>query len=256
MGIYKITNNVNGKVYIGSSKNIENRWKQHKRELKKGTHHSQHLQKSWDIYKKENFSFEMIEDVDDLNKLLEREAYYIEKYNSLNSNYGYNEKSVCNEFKFFNHQDINTKLKVILNYKGDILEPNSYEHNEEYIKIYNKEIAYAKVKYNISPSELSFFYLLSSYLKYEDSLLVNSDGNSIMQTELADSLEIDRRTAIRNLNGLTNKKVLYRIKDSQRNLYFVNPFLMYFGEEINPLYPLLFTEIAKYEPLENIYIYN
>ncbi|MDR0677008.1 MAG: GIY-YIG nuclease family protein [Elusimicrobiota bacterium] len=30
IGIYKITNNINGKTYIGQSRNIERRWKDHK----------------------------------------------------------------------------------------------------------------------------------------------------------------------------------------------------------------------------------
>ena len=32
IGIYKITNKVNGKVYIGQSDNIERRWKNHKKD--------------------------------------------------------------------------------------------------------------------------------------------------------------------------------------------------------------------------------
>ena len=35
IGIYKITNTVNGKFYIGSSKNIEIRWRVHRRNLRK-----------------------------------------------------------------------------------------------------------------------------------------------------------------------------------------------------------------------------
>lgn len=31
IGVYKITNNINGKVYIGQSININKRWKEHKR---------------------------------------------------------------------------------------------------------------------------------------------------------------------------------------------------------------------------------
>ena len=29
VGIYKITNNINGKAYVGQSINIKDRWKQH-----------------------------------------------------------------------------------------------------------------------------------------------------------------------------------------------------------------------------------
>lgn len=37
-GIYKITNTINGKVYIGKSENIRHRWKQHICELNKNEH--------------------------------------------------------------------------------------------------------------------------------------------------------------------------------------------------------------------------
>ena len=39
IGIYKIENKVNGKVYIGQSIDIETRIKRHFRELRKGIHH-------------------------------------------------------------------------------------------------------------------------------------------------------------------------------------------------------------------------
>ena len=32
-GVYKITNLVNGKVYIGASKRIEDRWRDHKKRI-------------------------------------------------------------------------------------------------------------------------------------------------------------------------------------------------------------------------------
>ena len=44
VGIYKITNIKNGKIYVGSSKDIEKRWKEHLYKLKYGVHHSVKLQ--------------------------------------------------------------------------------------------------------------------------------------------------------------------------------------------------------------------
>lgn len=45
-GIYKITNVVNNKIYIGSACNIMQRFSNHKSSLRKGKHHSIYLQRS------------------------------------------------------------------------------------------------------------------------------------------------------------------------------------------------------------------
>lgn len=60
-GIYKITNIINGKCYVGSSKNITKRWYEHKRRLRNGTHHSEYLQRSFNKYGEENFIFAVLE---------------------------------------------------------------------------------------------------------------------------------------------------------------------------------------------------
>ena len=59
-GIYKITNKVNGKFYIGSSLNIKQRWKYHRNNLKSGTHDNQHLQNSYNKHGKDKFIFEVV----------------------------------------------------------------------------------------------------------------------------------------------------------------------------------------------------
>jgi len=67
-GIYKITNTVDGKFYIGSSTNIFRRWREHKSRLRMGKHHSRYLQNAWNKYGEELFSFEvaLLCEVDDL----------------------------------------------------------------------------------------------------------------------------------------------------------------------------------------------
>lgn len=86
-GIYKITNNVNGKFYIGSSQNISRRWYDHKRELRIQKHHNKYLQRAWNKYGEENFSFEIVEECK-VEELSDREQLYIEKY--VNSDFCYN----------------------------------------------------------------------------------------------------------------------------------------------------------------------
>ena len=58
-GIYKITNMVNGKVYIGQAKDIEKRWKEHKREFRYKRKEKIVLYKAMKKYGFENFDFEI-----------------------------------------------------------------------------------------------------------------------------------------------------------------------------------------------------
>lgn len=62
-GIYKITNVINGKFYIGSSLNIKNRWQGHRGLLNKGKSHNNHLQSSWNKYGKKSFICEIVEEM-------------------------------------------------------------------------------------------------------------------------------------------------------------------------------------------------
>jgi len=77
-GIYKITNLVNGKIYIGSAIRIDRRFYAHINQLNKNCHINRHLQNAWNQYGPESFLFERIENVKDKNKLIEREQYYLD----------------------------------------------------------------------------------------------------------------------------------------------------------------------------------
>ncbi len=59
-GIYQILNRINGKMYIGASKNIEERFKKHKCELKHDKHVNIILSRSVKKYGLENFDFNII----------------------------------------------------------------------------------------------------------------------------------------------------------------------------------------------------
>lgn len=77
-GIYIIRNILNNKIYIGSSVNINRRWNVHKRSLLNNIHHSHVLQRAYNKYGIDNFSYEIIEYIDDVNKLIEREQIWLD----------------------------------------------------------------------------------------------------------------------------------------------------------------------------------
>lgn len=90
-GIYKITNQINGKCYIGQSTNILKRWAEHRnRATSKGSEgYEGHFYRSIRKYGLNNFSFEILEECpkEDLN---EKEIFYIMKYHSNQKDFGYN----------------------------------------------------------------------------------------------------------------------------------------------------------------------
>lgn len=59
-GIYYITNKVNGHKYVGSSVDIERRWKQHKCILRGYCHDNSHLQAAWNKYGEDAFEFKIM----------------------------------------------------------------------------------------------------------------------------------------------------------------------------------------------------
>lgn len=89
-GIYIIKNIVNNKIYIGSAVDITKRWWRHKKDLKKGKHHSILLQRAWNKYGKENFKFECLQEVSNSQHLLSYEQVYLDYYKSYENEHGYN----------------------------------------------------------------------------------------------------------------------------------------------------------------------
>lgn len=90
-GIYKITNNINGKSYIGKSTNINKRWLTH-RSLDYGRTPNKTLYKAFVKYGLNNFSFEIIEELTSENYFKEgseKERYWINYYDTYQN--GYNE---------------------------------------------------------------------------------------------------------------------------------------------------------------------
>ena len=83
--IYKITNIINGKVYIGKTEQtVEKRFQQHCRDSQRQGMSNRPLYKAMNKYGVEFFSIETIEETDNPE---EREKYWIEYYGSFKSGY-------------------------------------------------------------------------------------------------------------------------------------------------------------------------
>lgn len=112
-GIYKITNTITGDFYIGSSKNIKQRWANHKSPSKWKRHPGMKLYQAMSQYGLNNFTFEVLEETADFR---EREQYWIEQ---LKPNYNNN---------WAQGQDVERYKETIRRYCKEWHKANRKEH--------------------------------------------------------------------------------------------------------------------------------
>jgi len=120
LGIYKITNLQNKKVYIGSSADVTSRRATHFRDLKNNKHVNKHLQRAYNKYGKDNFEWEILEHIKDLDDLLKREQYYIDEYSACNRDKGYNILTIAGS-TLGRKLSAEAKLKMSISKKGRVL---------------------------------------------------------------------------------------------------------------------------------------
>ena len=106
--IYKITNKVNGKIYIGLTKQkLQSRFRGHLSDARKALKNDGrvcYFQNALLKYGKENFILEQIDQADTKEELCRKEEYWISYYNSTDRSIGYNVSEggeggdTCSEF--------------------------------------------------------------------------------------------------------------------------------------------------------------
>lgn len=147
IGIYKITNLINNKVYIGQSQHIEIRWKAHRSRpfQKNAQQYNSPLYQAIRKYGLKNFSFEVVEECQ-IDQLNQKEQYWIKYYNSSNKQFGYNltEGGQTCTFHKLNKKEVKEIQSLLIN-----------------STLSQEEIAY---KYNINQRSISYINTGSTWL--------------------------------------------------------------------------------------------
>ena len=224
--IYKITNTVNNKVYIGQTiRNPLVRKEEHFNNLHNGTHHNHHLQHSFNKYG-DVFEFEVIEECPN-EKLNEREIALIEEFKSYYK--GYNETKGGDGFVGANkHRVVKTGNrygiksvtgKSILFYSDDV--------------DFLKELSYQLRVGNLTQPEVRKMYQNETVLNKLDKHFKNIDLTYYLYKEYLDG----------NLNSKEITNIVWEwspltsLEDFKSNI-IVKTFYNYYAEEI---------KIAPYE---------
>lgn len=213
--IYKITNRINGKSYIGQSNNCNRRFQQHIR----GDHCISLIHLAIKKYGIQNFDLTILEhEIEDYN---EKEQFWIEYYKTNNRNYGYN----------------------IL--AGGENPPVLTGEDSSLAKISNK--TFHEIEKMIQNSKLSFFeiaqrYNLSeSYISQINRGIVRRTPNLIYPLRPAQNLLIKEQTIDRIIHELTYthlpiEHIAKKYGISNSSIYRVNNGERYKRNDIN--YPI------------------
>jgi group I intron endonuclease len=107
-GIYAIRNLGNGKRYVGSaSVCFRERWRRHLWLLRKGRHHSPHLQRAWNIAP-HNLAFEVLEECSS-EQCFDREQFYIDSLKACDDRHGYNMVPLAGRTTGYKHSEESLK---------------------------------------------------------------------------------------------------------------------------------------------------
>lgn len=156
-GIYKIINTENNKVYIGKALDIYRRIKAHVTALNtRDTNENRHLINSWHKYGRKCFTYEVVEYIEDVNKIAERELYWMNYFNSLSRDKGYNmrydsatglivseeTRQRCREAQLERFKDPEERAKIGRSAK------KFWKENPDIKEQMSKNVSKAKEKYN------------------------------------------------------------------------------------------------------------
>lgn len=179
-GIYKIYCKENNRTYIGSSNNIERRFREHISNLKNNKHPNKYLQNSWNKYKENSFIFEIIE-ICEQNIKFDREQFHIDKTKKL---FNSCKTVVYNKGVSLKKE---TRIKISITLKNRELNINQLKHIEKlgskYGSINGKKVS-RKIKV-ITNNNIEVF-------------------NSV--TEASNILEVSRSLITHRLRGRTDNK--------------------------------------------------
>lgn len=188
VGIYAIVCNPTGKVYVGQSKNIKVRKSQHLGKLLIGKHYNTYFQNAFNKYGRSSFSFKVLENCTP-EELTAKEAYWIQKYKSNNSEFGFNLKEAGDSPCSNEHREACGKttrkrnvekhgLWTIFNLQtGEVSETDAKNQ-------YTGDKTYNYKKHYLCVREYTLQDFKEHYQKYNNYQQLNTEANKIYAKNL------------------------------------------------------------------------
>jgi group I intron endonuclease len=202
MTIYKITNKLNGKAYIGQTTKANPFHRIDKHFRCKSNHNVYYLQSAIRKYGEEHFSVEILETASNIDNLNQLEIHYIEQFKTLAPN-GYNLKSggkqggVCSE---------TTKQKISLIKKG---KPNLALRGRKFSASHRAKLSEVRKSVPKTAKQKAVHKLVIDSLKQPVKAINVSSGKEVFFQSIqdcADYLGLVPSCVSRVLNARQNRK--------------------------------------------------
>ena len=211
-GIYLITNKINGNRYVGLSNNIQRRFLEHRSHKNKKTKISEAFKK----YKVDDFIFEILELVDNIDDLPIREIFWIEK---IKPEYNMNKGGFGNCGMI-----VSEETKQILRISGKLFWELKTEYQKQNV-----------IKNNLTGPKLGHFVSLETRLKLRNANIGKKQSKETIQKR-SEKIKI---TQIGNSNG--NKSVVSFVENSEIKEY---ESIVLAAKELN-IHPSNITKVLK-----------
>ena len=174
--IYKITNRINNKMYIGKTEQYDpiKRWEEHLKDYKKRKNENRPLYKAMEKYGVDNFVFEIIEETNDAEN---REKYWIDKmrtYIGFKDCNGYN-ATLGGDGKSYLNLNENEVIKFHIEKSKNVL-----GNTAKNFKVDNRTIKKILTKYNVPYLSNKEVKDLEVYIKYGGVIQVDKNSKLIL----------------------------------------------------------------------------
>lgn len=117
-----------------------------------------------------------------------------------------------------------------------------WKPNSKFVKLFISEMEKLMKNKTITVEMLGFLTLLTPYLNYEDSCLINKDETPMSQNDIIKLTGWGRNKVSQTIKALIELEVIYEQKqenDKRRSKYYLNPNLFFKGQKID-------KEVKKY----------
>ena len=146
-GVYKIYNKLNGRIYIGSAKELKNRYSGHLNSLLKNKHSNKFLQNDFNKCGSENFVFEVIEQVDGEDRFVFEQLHIDKWFDKQDLCYNFKPNAIQKERSCFSLTPEETAQKISANSKKMWDSMYKVDKNKRLEKLHNSRTkeSYEKV---------------------------------------------------------------------------------------------------------------